>query len=96
MESKHCAFAFVLVCCLVANFFLMEVQSLSDSECDLFSEPCVGVDPAHPSFCNQIHEPVCGVDGITYLNSCHANFYDAAVACTGERDPSAPCRPALG
>lgn len=42
-----------------------------------------------PEVCIQIYQPVCGVDGRTYPNSCHAQVAGVDLACEGE----CPCGP---
>lgn len=42
-----------------------------------------GVCARRPDVCNMLFQPVCGVDGKTYPNSCHANRVGAPIAHEG-------------
>ena len=52
-----------------------------DSSCGIADE--LGVCTAKPQACNDVFQPVCGCDGVTYGNACEANASGMAVASSG-------------
>jgi len=68
--------------------------------CLKFPGDCAGVGQCRtkPTACVAFYDPVCGCDGVSYGNSCEANYRDMTVACKGLcpcpaecSDPSRPC-----
>ena len=51
---------------------------------DEISDDCV---------CPEVYDPVCGVDGNSYQNSCYAECVDVEYYLNGELDNSNPCNP---
>ena len=51
---------------------------------DEISDDCV---------CPEVYDPVCGVDGNSYQNSCYAECVDIEYYLNGELDNSNPCNP---
>ena len=58
---------------------VISITSCSKNDC---SEPTV--EPYGDCICIQIYDPVCGCDGKTYSNNCHAHCEGVAIKKKGE------------
>ena len=71
------------------------VTSFEEGECG--SDPCIDetlIDPDMP--CIEIWSPVCGCDGVTYVNSCEAENLGGVLWYTaGECGQPIPCEPVI-
>jgi hypothetical protein len=50
-----------------------------------------GVCEPRPEFCQEIFDPVCGCDGLTYSNPCEAARSNVSILHRGECQPLGPC-----
>ena len=73
--------------CVEAGFPVMESypRQCQTPTGQVFVEEIVNDD--EPMFCPEVYEPVCGVDGVTYSNSCFAGLENVQVAYEGECGP---------
>ena len=61
---------------VMREFFESQQQEFEEFHEEEFTEP--------EKVCTTIFEPVCGVDGLTYSNSCFAGLENVEIACIGE------------
>ena len=59
-----------------------DTACIADTQC-LVGELCVDGE-CQPYACIEIYEPVCGVNGVTYSNSCYADINHVEIAYEGE------------